>query len=89
MDSRIKTLSIDVTEEETQEEMIQRTGAKFNLGAVRPENIIMTQVQGYSGIHLSQVDLEEEDSSHYTPGSVYQVSLHRTESRTHENDDGF
>ncbi len=87
MDSRVKTLSIEVTEEESQEETIQRMGVKFNLGAVRPDTLILTQGQGFQRI---QVDLEEEEeSSHYTPGSLYQVSLHRTESRQNDNDDGF
>lgn len=85
----IKSVSIEVTEEETQEEMIQRTGVKFNQGAIRPENLFISQGQEYKRINFSKKDLEEDDSSHYTPGSVYQVSLHRTESRQNENDDGF
>ena len=86
MDSKIKTFSINVTDEESQDEMIQRMGAKFNIGAVRPNMLVISEEQGFQQVKLN---LDEDSSSHYTPGSMYQVSMHRRDSNANDNDDGF
>jgi hypothetical protein len=87
MDSLIRTLSFNVTEEETQDEMIQRMGAVFNLGAVRPSVLVNIEEKGFQQI---KPDMEEEsDSAHLTPGSMYQVSMHRRNSQDWAEDDGL
>jgi hypothetical protein len=85
MDSHIKTLSFTVTEEQTQDEMIQRMGAVFNLGAIRP-SVMITEEKGFQQI---KPDLEDESDSHLTPGSMYQVSMHRRNSMDWMEDDGL
>ena len=86
MDSPIKIISITVTDEESQDVMIQRMGARFNLGAVRPDTLIITEEKGFVQI---KPDLDEDSNSHYTPGSMYQVSMHRRDSNAMDEDDGF
>lgn len=87
MDSKIKTIVFNVTEEEAQDEMIQRIGAIFNTGAVRPEALIKGGEEGFKRVEVNIN--EDESSSHYTPGSMYQVSAYRRESSFMDYDEGL
>ncbi len=88
LDSQIKTISVIVSDEESQEELIQRKGAIFGMGAMRPETKIISDEVGFQQIRADLLD--DESSSHYTPGSMYQVSLHRRDSNAGvDNDDGL
>ncbi len=88
MDSQIKTSVFEISDEETEDLMISKFGDKFDTLAQRPVTMINVGEEGFRRI---DVDLDESDSqSHYTPGSsIYQVSLHRNETKANMDVDDF
>lgn len=87
MDSKIRTVSYQVTDEESRN-IILKQNVAFARGAMRPD-IMLNQAE--PGISFVQVNLGEDDdaSLHQTPGSVYPMSIHKRESTYMDNDDGL
>jgi hypothetical protein len=88
MDSQIKTISFEISEEVEEDLMISKFGARFETRAQRPMTMINVSEEGFRGM---DVNLDESDSqSYYTPGSsMYQISLHRQETKAHIEEDDF
>ena len=86
MDSKIRTVSYQVTDEECRD-IILKQNVAFARGAMRPD-IMLNQAE--PGISFLKVSLEDDEASlHQTPGSVYPMSIHKRESNYMDNDDGL
>lgn len=87
MDSQIITQAFETTDEEVNDSVISKFGAKFKEGAERPQVDIDLEKKGFEPIRIT--NFEDESDSHYTPGSMYQISQYRPERNYQTNEDDW
>jgi hypothetical protein len=88
MDSEIKVQRFTVTDEH--EEDLITNKQKGAPGVVeRPDIETKANLGHVEGYRPETITFEDDMSSHYTPGSMYQISMHKRESQYMDGDDGL